>query len=397
MSTRAELTGPTGRYEITTVGGEEVRTFIPDPLPPSPPIALGGRIQRRLGKAQVALGRLDGVWTLLPDRELFLYSYVRKEAVLSSRIEGVQASLSDLLLFEIDELPGASPGDVVELSNYVAALDHGLARMRAGFPLSNRLIREMHGVLLSSGRGSHGDPGSFRRSQNWIGGSRPGNAAFVPPAPHHLADCMSAFERFLHDDGGGLPEVIRAGLAHVQLETIHPFLDGNGRIGRILIPLMLIHAGILAEPLLYLSVYFRAHRARYYGLLDGVRRKGDWEGWLEFFLEGVHKTAAEAVASTQRLSAMFEGDRRRIAEQGRRAGSALRVHDALKRRALSTLPRLADTTGLSYPAVSSGMELLVRLGIAREITGRRRNRVYAYDRWLAALREGTEVLSTGGR
>ncbi|MFQ5538447.1 MAG: Fic family protein [Gemmatimonadota bacterium] len=381
----------TGRYEIIARGGEDVRAFVPHPLPPVRSLRLDGAIQRRLERANLALGRLDGVSALLPDRALFLYAYVRKEAVLSSQIEGTQSSLSDLLLFELDELPGAPIDDVVEVSNYVAALDHGLARLRAGFPLSNRLIREMHGVLLSHGRGGDKAPGEFRRSQNWLGGTRPGNAAFVPPPPHLVPDCMSALERFLHDETDDLPELIRTGLVHVQFETIHPFLDGNGRIGRLLIPLMLCHARILSEPLLYLSLYFKEHRSRYYRLLDAVRLKGDWEGWLEFFLEGVHKSAEGAVATAQRLRAMFDEDRARVEPVGRRAGSALRVHDALKRQAITSLPRVTESTGLSFPAASSAMDLLVELGIAREITGRQRNRLYAYDRYLAVLNEGTEL------
>ncbi len=305
----------------------------------------------------LALGRLDGVSTLLPDKALFLYAYVRKEAVLSSQIEGTQSSLSDLLLFELDEAPGVPLDDVVEVSNYVAALDHGLARLREGFPLSNRLIREIHGVLLSRGRGSGKDPGEFRRSQNWIGGSRPGNAVFVPPPHTAVPECMAALERFLHAEDDGLPVLVRAGLAHVQFETIHPFLDGNGRVGRLLITLLLCHAGVLREPLLYLSLYLKQHRQAYYELLDRVRRDGDWEAWLAFFLEGVKQVAEGAVSTAQRLGEMFRTDRSRIEGSGRRAGSALRVHEALKGRPLQSMASLCDTTGLSFPAVSSAMML----------------------------------------
>lgn len=247
--------GETGRYDRTSAGGEEVRAFIPDSLPPVPPLVFEGGLQRAIEEAVLAIGRLDGVSTLLPDRSLFLYSYVRKEAVLSSQIEGTQSSISDLLLFELDESPGAPPGDVMEVSSYVAALEHGLKRLREGFPLSNRLIREIHEVLLSRGRGSGMNPGQFRHSQNWIGGSRPGNAAFVPPPPTAVEGCMADLERFLHATDDGLPLLVRAGLAHVQFETIHPFLDGNGRVGRLLITLLLCQAKILSEPLLYLSLY----------------------------------------------------------------------------------------------------------------------------------------------
>ncbi len=382
--------GETGRYETSTLSGESVRAFVPAPLPPVPPLDLAAGRQQALEAAVLAIGRLDGVSALLPDTALFLYSYVRKEAVLSSQIEGTQSSLSDLLLFELEELPGAPVTDVVEVSDYVAALDHGLARLRAGFPLSNRLIREVHGVLLSRGRGSSSAPGEFRRTQNWIGGTRPGNARFVPPPHTAVEDCMADLERFLHADDDGLPTLVRAGLAHVQFETIHPFLDGNGRVGRLLITLMLCRAEVLHQPLLYLSLYLKRHRATYYDLLDRVRREGDWEAWLDFFLEGVRVTADGAVATARRLAGMFQDDRRRIEPMGRRAGSALRVHEALKARPLLTLTFLAESTGLSFPAAASAMDLLVELGIARELTGKRRNRLFAYDRYLATLNEGTE-------
>ena len=381
----------TGRYEMTTVGGEQVRAFVPMPLPPVPPLLMDGALQPLLEAAVLALGRLDGVSTLLPDKSLFLYAYVRKEAVLSSQIEGTQSSLSDLLLFELDEAPGVPLDDVVEVSNYVGALDHGLARLREGFPLSNRLIREIHGVLLSRGRGSGKDPGEFRRSQNWIGGTRPGNAAFVPPPHTAVPDCMAALEKFLHTEDDGMPVLVRAGLAHVQFETIHPFLDGNGRVGRLMITFLLCHAGLLREPLLYLSLYLKQNRATYYELLDRVRRDGDWEAWLAFFLEGVKLAAEGAVATAERLSEMFRADRSRVEGSGRRAGSTLRVHETLKARPIQSMPGVRDATGLSFPAVSSGMDLLVELGIARELTGKRRNRLFVYDRYLAILNEGTET------
>lgn len=381
----------TGRYEVTSAAGEKVRAFVPDPLPPDPPLALDGDLQRGIEKALLALGRLDGVSALLPDRSLFLYAYVRKEALLSSQIEGTQSSLSDLLLFELEEAPGAPLDDVAEVSSYVAALDHGLSRVRGGFPLSSRLLREVHGILLSHGRGSEKDPGEFRRSQNWIGGTRPGDAVFVPPPATEIADAMGALERFLHDDEG-LPVLVRAGLAHVQFETIHPFLDGNGRVGRLLITLLLCDAGVLREPLLYLSLYFKQNRARYYELLDGVRATGDWEAWLAFFMEGVRRTAESAVATAQRLAALFVADRARIEPRGRRAGSALRLHQALKERPLLTVREAARRTGLSFPTVAAAMELLVELGVVRELTGRRRNRVFAYEEYLSSLSEGTEPL-----
>ncbi len=381
--------GETGTYDVTAVGGEQVRAFVPNPLPPVPPLAMDGNLQPLLEAALLALGRLDGVSTLLPDRSLFLYAYVRKEAVLSSRIEGTQSSISDLLLFELDEAPGVPLDDVVEVSNYVGALDHGLTRLRKGFPLSNRLIREIHGVLLSRGRGSGQNPGEFRRSQNWIGGSRPGNARFVPPPHARVPDCMAGLERFLHARNDGVPLLIRAGLAHVQFETIHPFLDGNGRVGRLLITFLLCHAGVLREPLLYLSLYFKQHRPTYYELLDRVRRDGDWEAWLVFFLEGVKQVAEGAVSTAERLEALFRTDRSRIEAAGRRAGSALRVHEALKARPIQSLSTICDATGLSFPAVGSAMKLLGGFGVVRELTGKRRNRLFVYHGYLAILNEGT--------
>ena len=383
--------GEAGRYESTIIGGERVRAFVPLPLPPIPTLTLDGSLLRTLEAATLALGRLDAISTLLPDDAIFLYAYVRKEAVLSSQIEGTQSTLSDLLLFELEEAPGVPVEDVVEVSNYVAALDHGQRRLNENFPLSNRLIREIHGVLLSRGRGSGQAPGEFRRSQNWIGGTRPGDAEFVPPPHTAVPDCMAALEDFFHADDG-IPVLIRAGLAHVQFETIHPFLDGNGRVGRLLITLLLCNAGVLHQPLLYLSLYFKQHRSDYYDLLNRVRRTGDWEEWLAFFLEGVRVTADGAVATSRRLVDLFASDRAVIARHaGRRAGSALRVHDALKARPIVSLPQVSVDTSLSFQTASAAMQSLVEQGIARELTGRARNRKFAYDRYLSILAEGTEV------
>ena len=384
--------GTTGEYNVRDYGGELVRAFVPAHLPPDPPLDLNGKLQQLLERALIALGRLDSVTVLLPDPTLFIYAYVRKEAVLSSQIEGTQSSFSDLVMFESDEAPGVPIDDVVEVSNYVAALDHGLGRLRGGFPLSNRLIREIHGVLLAEGRGSEKSPGEFRTSQNWIGGSRPGNAVFVPPPPTEVANCMGALERFLHATDDGLPVLVRAGLAHVQFETIHPFLDGNGRVGRLLITLLLSNAGVLREPLLYLSLYLKQNRSAYYDLLDEVRRTGDWEAWLAFFLDGVRETAEGAVATSTRLTDLFKEDGARLEGLGRRAGSALRVHEALTSYPIRSLSQVCDHTGLTHPTASSAMEALVELGIAREVTGRRRGRLFAYDAYLAILNEGTEPL-----
>jgi Fic family protein len=383
--------GETGTYEVTTTGGEKLRAFVPDELPPRPPLVIDGALQNALETSVLALGRLDGVSALLPDKSLFLYAYIRKEAVLSSQIEGTHSSLSDLLLFELDEAPGVPMDDAVDVSNYVRALEHGLGRIRDGFPLAGRLIREIHGVLLSRGRGSGKDPGEFRRSQNWIGGSRPGTAHFVPPPHSRVADSMAALDRFMHARDDGLPMLARAALSHVQFETIHPFLDGNGRVGRLLVTLLLCQAGVLREPLLYLSLYLKQHRATYYELLDRVRRDGDWEAWLAFFVDGVGQTAAGAVDTARELSEVFQTDRARIEPIPRRAGSALRVHDAIKRRPISSMPEVCRLTGLSFPAAASAMGLLVELGIARELTGKRRNRLFVYDRYLSILNRETEA------
>ena len=383
----------TGRYQVTNYQGEQVRAYIPAPLPPNPPIEMGGSLQQSLETASLALGRLDSVTVLLPDPTLFIYTYIRKEALLSSQIEGTQSSLSELLMFENDQVQGVPLDGVTEVSNYVAALEHGLARLREDFPLSNRLIREIHGVLLSKGRGSDREPGEFRRSQNWIGGSRPGNAVFVPPPHIELASCMSSLERFLHARDDGLPILARAGLAHVQFETIHPFLDGNGRVGRLLITFLLYHYGVLSEPILYLSLYLKRNRSTYYDLLQYVRETGDWEEWLRFFFDGVRETAEGAVSTCQRLLSIFEDDRKIIQENGgRRVNSALRVHQALMTRPISSLSNVSGNAVLTFPTASSGMRLLVELGIAREITGQPRNRIFSYDRYVSILNEGTEPL-----
>ena len=385
--------GETGKYRITTHGGEEVRAFIPAPLPPVPALQLDGPVLKALEAANLALGRLDGVSTLLPDKYLFLYHYVRKEAVLSSQIEGTQSSLTDLLQHERGGAPGAPQEDVVEVSRYVAALEHGQKRLREdGFPLSNRLIREVHGVLLSSGRGSEKAPGEFRSSQNWIGGTRPGNADFVPPPHSEVGDCMAALERFLHDTDDGLPELIRIGLAHVQIETIHPFLDGNGRVGRLLITFLLCHAGLLQDPLLYLSLYLKQNRSDYYRLLNEVRFLGDWEAWLAFFLEGVRVTADGAHATAMSLTEMFRHDKALILGLGRQANSALRVHEALMAHPILTTPEVSKSTGLSYPGASAGINRLIELGIVTEAAGSMRARVFVYTQYLQTLNEGTESL-----
>jgi len=382
-----------GRFVETVAVGEVVRAFVPPPLPPNPPIDILGLLNR-LGAAERALGRLDGITVLLPRQELFLYMYVRKEAVLSSQIEGTQSTLSDLLRFETEAQAGQPIEDIREVSNYVDAMMYGLKRLER-LPLSLRLIRELHARLLQSGRGGTKDPGRFRRSQNWIGGTRPGNALFVPPPPSELDGCLDAFERFMHEEDSRLPALLKAGLLHVQFETIHPFLDGNGRIGRLLVTLYLCANDVLRTPLLYLSLYLKAHRADYYRLLQEVRERGAWEAWLEFFLDGVAETANQAFDAATRIVDLFKRDRDRITTESERAGSALRVHDLLQQTPFATANVLVHRTGLTPPTINAALADLVRLGIAEEVTGRRRGRVFGYRAYLDILNEGTAPLLAG--
>jgi len=380
-----------GEYVVSSTTGESVRAFVPNPLPPNPPLELTPFFPL-LDRANQALGRLDGLSALLPDTSLFLYIYVRKEAVLSSQIEGTQSSLSDLLLFENEDVPGVPINDVQEVSHYVAAMQHGLDRLREGFPLSLRLIREIHEVLLRGGRGAEKTPGDFRTSQNWIGGTRPGNAAYVPPPPERLMECLANLELFLHDESVTLPLLVQLGLIHVQFETIHPFLDGNGRLGRLLITLLLCARGALKDPLLYLSLFFKTHRSRYYDLLQKVRTDGAWEEWLEFFLEGTESTARQAADTAVELVRLFAEDRQRIQTLGRSASSALRVHEYMQRKPLINIGAAAETLNLSIPTVAGALKNLTELSIARETTGRQRGRVFAYDRYLQIVTAGTEPL-----
>ncbi len=384
--------GATGHWLKVSTVSETVRAFAPAPLPPDPPLDIAADLRDRLDQAHLALGRLDSTAHILPSLDVFLYAYVRKEAVLSSQIEGTQSTLNDLLSYELRQAPGVPLDDVREVSNYVAALEHGLKRLRGGFPLSGRLLREIHRVLLEGGRGSGREPGEFRRSQNWLGGTRPGDARFVPPPADRVPQAVTELERFLHDARGRTPTLLKAALAHVQFETIHPFLDGNGRVGRLMITLLLCAEGVLAQPMLYLSLYFKQQRDRYYELLQEVRTTGDWEQWIAFFADGVRDTAEGAVATSRRLLELFRKDREKIARLRRIAGSALRVHDALQQRPLVTIPRLAAATGLTQPTVTSALHALADLRIVRETTGKERDRVFSYRRYLAILSEGTEPL-----
>jgi Fic family protein len=387
---RKQRPGRLGRFITTSIAGETVRAFVPPPLPPDPPIDVLGLLPE-LGAAERALGRLDGINVLLPQQELFLYMYVRKEAVLSSQIEGTQSTLTDLLRFETAAQAGEPFDDIREVSNYVDAMMYGMERM-ADLPLSLRLVRDMHGRLLQSGRGGTKDPGAFRRSQNWIGGTKPGNALFVPPPVTALGFCLDQFEHFMHERVSRLPPLIKAGLLHVQFETLHPFLDGNGRIGRLLVTLYLCANGVLRKPLLYLSLYLKTHRSDYYRLLQDVREHGAWEAWLEFFLTGIAETANGAFDAAADIAALFQRDRATIAAESERAGSALRIHNLLQNHPFATSGGLVKTTGMTPPTVNAALADLERLGIAAEVTGRRRGRVYGYRAYLDILNEGTAPL-----
>ena len=381
-----------GAYVRSGTAGEHFEAHIPSPLPPDPPLELGPRHHDLLERANRALGRLDGTATLLPETPIFLYAYVRKEAVLSSQIEGTQSTLSDLLLYESKEVPGVPLDDVEEVSTYVAAMNHGLRRMRGGFPLSLRLIREIHKILLSTGRGSNKAPGEFRTPQNWIGGTRPGNARYVPPPPDRVPACMGLLEKFLHDDPVKTPLLVKAALAHVQFETIHPFLDGNGRLGRLLITLLLCAEEALLQPMLYLSLYFKTHRERYYELLQSVRTHGDWEAWVEFFLEGVLETSEQATRAARRIMELFKADRARIEALGRAAVSALRMHHLLCEKIIISVPGVTRALRVTKPTAAAAMRHLQALGIVRELTGRKRNKLYVYQHYLRILDEGTTPL-----
>jgi Fic family protein len=383
-----------GQYVTISTAGEKAQAFIPAPLPPHPPpIDWTPELRNKFDQALLALGRLDSVSTLLPDTSLFLYMYIRKEAVLSSMIEGTQSSLSDLLLYELDQEPGVPLDDVREVSNYVAALNHGLHLLKEGLPLSLRLFREIHGVLLSKGRGSNQTPGEFRRSQNWIGGTRPGNAAFVPPPAEQVMECMGKLELFLHDLPEPTPVLLKAALAHVQFETIHPFLDGNGRLGRLLITLLLCEQKVLREPMLYLSLFFKTHRQYYYELLNNVRLTGEWEAWLDFFAEAVIFTASQAVETAQQLLDLSKQDRDKINGLGRASASTLQVHLALMEHPISTSGSLVEKTGITPATVNKALSHMEQLGIVRELTAQKRNRLFSYAGYVEIISRGTELPS----
>ncbi|RPI77176.1 MAG: Fic family protein [Desulfobacteraceae bacterium] len=377
-----------GQYVTISMVEEKVQAFVPAPLPPVPPIDWSPNLRTKFDQALLALGRLDSLSGMLPDIGLFLYMYVRKEAVLSSMIEGTQSSIADLLLFELDQEPGVPLDDVEEVSNYVAAMNHGLKLLKQGLPLSLRLLKEIHAVLLAKGRGSNRSPGEFRRTQNWIGGTRPGNAVFVPPPADRVTECMGRLELFLHDQPEATPALVKAALAHVQFETIHPFLDGNGRLGRLLIPLILYEHKVLREPLLYLSLYFKTYRSTYYELLNVVRWTGDWETWLEFFGEAVTITANQAFETARRLIDLCNADREAISGLGRATVSTLRIYRALVEQPIVTANRLTQKTGITPATVNKALGHLQKLGIIKELTAQKRNRIFSYGKYIEIMNEG---------
>ncbi len=382
-----------GRYvKCSVVGGEYYEAYIPPKLPPEPKLSLE-ELYPLLDRANIALGKLEGMSSLLPDPSLFLYMYVRKEAVLSSQIEGTQSSLSDLLIYENEEAPGVPIDDVNEVSCYVSAMNYGLERLKI-LPLSLRLLREIHEKLMKNARGGSKYPGEFRTSQNWIGGTRPGNASFVPVPPENLMEPLGDLELFFHDESVKLPKLIKAALAHVQFETIHPFLDGNGRLGRLLITFLLCVDGVLKSPLLYLSLYFKTHRDIYYTHLQSVRETGDWEGWIEFFLQGVVETASQATQAAHDIVALFKQDLLKIDNHGKAISGLVKIHNYLQKNPISNTKHITKTCEIALPTALRNLNILEDLGIIREVTGKERNKVFVYDAYLKILSKGTEPLKT---
>uniref|UniRef100_UPI0036DA639D Fic family protein n=1 Tax=Photorhabdus sp. RM322S TaxID=3342825 RepID=UPI0036DA639D len=381
--------GSTGHYVPSIAGGVACQAFVPHPLPPIPPLDINSKLQRRINEAMLALGRLDAISTFLPDEHLFLYSYVRKEAVMSSQIEGTQSSLSDLMLFEMEGMPGVPMDDVQEVSCYVNALSLGVQRIQESYPITFRLIKELHTALMTSRRGISRGPGEFRQNQVWIGGHRADEATFIPPPANELADCWAALEKFINDVPEPTDPLIKAALAHVQFETIHPFMDGNGRLGRLLIPLILVEAKVLSQPLLYLSVFFKKHRQTYYERLQQVRITGDWEAWLLFFVDAVTATATQAVNIAQQLYQLHREHKKLLQPLGRIENSASQILDALFEHPIVNINKLVQLTGLTPATIGKVMERLSQadLVLVSELTGQKRNRVYAYNRYIEILNQ----------
>lgn len=385
----------TGTYERTVVAGEPVSAFVPRPLPPAcPPLRLEGQARTLVQRAEEALRRLDLAGEMVPSTDWFIYAFVRKEAVVSSQIEGTQATLVDLFSLEASDGDDGrrDDADVEEVCNYLEALTFARAQLKAdsGLPLSMRLLNQAHARLMNGARGADKRPGEIRRTQNWIGAARPGSAAFVPPPPHLLGPLLGAFETYIHDEDD-LPRLVRAGLLHVQFESIHPYLDGNGRIGRLLVTLLLEHWRLLSQPLLYLSLHFKRHREEYYRRLMRVRTDGDWEGWIEFFLDGVATIAAEAVSSARDLFSLVGRDRARVLAA--RSGSlmAVRLFELLPSHPIVTIAKAMSLLATTRPTASKAITALTNAGVLQETTGKKRDRTFAYSAYLDLLRVGTEL------
>ena len=382
-----------GSLVETLFHGQKINAFVPPPLPPVPPVRVD-RFYGLLEKANQNLGRLDGITSILPDPHFFIYMYIRKEALLSSQIEGTQSSFFDLLLFESkEERNRTSSHDVLEVSNYVKAMNHGLEQIRGkGSPISLELICDIHQILLSGVRGGEKSPGEFRDRQNWVGGPHPATAAFVPSPQERVRNLMSDLENFIHTDTPDIPTLIKVGLVHVQFETIHPFLDGNGRLGRLLITFLLCARGILSEPLLYLSLYFKTHRYLYYNLLQHVRETGDWESWLEFFLDAIVYTSLQASETAHKILDLSKRDHGRIEQLGRPAASVFQVYRFLQKMPVISVPDARRSLELSQPTIRKALKHLQALGILKEVTGKGRGRVFVYKDYLDILSEGTEPI-----
>ena len=387
------MTRTTGTYKTREVGGEKVRAFVPHPLPPKRPVLrVEAQLAQRHAEAASAVSRLEVAGAMVPSPGWFLYGFVRKEALVSSQIEGTQATLEDVMAYEATQ-QAKRPVDVEEVCNYVDALAYARAELAKpnGLPLCTRLLCAVHKRLMKGVRGSEKRPGTIRTSQNWIGGMRPGNARFVPPPPETLSDALAALERWIHTDDP-LPPLVKAGLAHVQFETIHPFLDGNGRVGRLLITLLVEHWGLLSSPLLYLSLAFKRHRQEYYRRLDAVRTDGDWEGWTSFFLRCVEESANDGVKTARRLFRLVGADRRTVTEHKVATVTSVRLFEQLPEQPMITLANATRLVGASKPTTGKAIDTLCQAGILQEITGKRRDRVYAYRAYLDVLAEETDPI-----
>lgn len=376
----------TGTYAISMTLGEPVRAFVPHPLPPAGPALAPAAYSELNRQAELALARLAGVSGLVPSVDWLLYSAIRKEALLTSQIEGTQATLTDLF----DEEAGfkvSNTDDVEEVTNYLRAFRWVQEQLRepAGLPISVRLLCEAHRLLLDGARGAGKQPGALRRSQNWIGGTRPGNAAFVPPPPEHVPALLADMERFIHEGGTELPPMVRVALIHAQFETIHPFLDGNGRIGRLLIAALFEHWGLLAEPLLYLSAYLKQHQAEYYRRLSAIRTEGDWEGWVTFFLEGVGVAAADAERNIIEVASLVAADRKRLLQSHKAGPSSYRLFEMLPMMPRFTIERVRKQLDTSFPTATAAVKALEDLGIVAEMTGQKKNRSYSYQAYVELL------------